>query len=178
MNISMHTMSVDSFVPMLESLSAILDKGEAHAKAAKLDLVNARLAPDMYTLAQQVQIACSNARDGAGRLAGQKPPRSQDDERSIAELKALIAKTVAYFRGLPASAFEGAEERDCSIPMPNNPDMGFQMNGLQFLRAWALPHFYFHVVTAYDILRHNGVEIGKQDYLSQAGAFIRPTGKA
>src|ERR1041385_3859001 len=109
MNISMHTMSVDSFVPMLESLSAILDKGEAHAKAAKLDLVNARLAPDMYARARQVQIACSDARDGAGRLAGQKPPRSQDDERSIAELKALIAKTVAYLRGLPASAFRSEE---------------------------------------------------------------------
>jgi hypothetical protein len=178
MKISMHTMSVDSFVPMLESLAAILDKGAARAKSAKLDLVNARLAPDMYTLAQQVQIACSNARDGAGRLAGQKPPRFKDDEKSLAELKALIAKTVAYLKGLPATAFEGAEERDCSIPMPNNPDMAFQMNGLQFLRAWALPHFYFHLVTAYDILRHNGVEIGKQDYLSQAGAFIRPTAKA
>jgi uncharacterized protein len=91
MNISMHTMSVDSFVPMLESLSAILDKGEAHAKAAKLDLVNARLAPDMYTLAQQVQIACSNARDGAGRLAGQKPPRSGDNEKTLAELKGRSA---------------------------------------------------------------------------------------
>lgn len=178
MNISMHTMSVDSFVPMLESLSAILDKGAAHAKAAKLDLVSARLAPDMYTLAQQVQIACSNARDGAGRLAGQNPPRAKDDEKSLAELKTLITKTVAYLKSLPASAFEGAEKRDCSIPMPNNPNMGFQMNGLQFLRAWALPHFYFHLVTAYDILRHNGVEIGKQDYLSQAGAFIRPTAKA
>lgn len=178
MNISMHTMSVDSFVPMLESLAAILDKGAAHAKAAKLDLVNARLAPDMYTLAQQVQIACSNARDGAGRLAGQNLPRSKDDEKSLVELKTLIVKTVSYLKGLPASAFEGAEERDCSIPMPNNPDLAFQMNGLQFLRAWALPHFYFHLVTAYDILRHNGVEIGKQDYLSQAGAFIRPTAKA
>jgi len=178
MKISMHTMSVDSFVPMLESLSAILDKGEAHAKSDKLDLVNARLAPDMYTLAQQVQIACSNARDGAGRLAGQNPPRAKDDQKTLAELKALVAKTVAYLKGLPAAAFEGAEGRDCSIPMPNNPDLGFQMNGLQFLRAWALPDFYFHLVTAYDILRHNGVAIGKQDYLSQAGAFIRPTAKA
>ena len=166
MKISMHTMSVDSFVPMLESLSAILDKGEAHAKSDKLDLVNARLAPDMYTLAQQVQIACSNARDGAGRLAGQNPPRAKDDEKTLAELKGLVAKTVAYLKGLPAAAFEGAEERDCSIPMPNNPDLGFQMNGLQFLRAWALPHFYFHLVTAYDILRHNGVDLGKRDFLN------------
>src|SRR5215467_8231577 len=110
MNISMHTMSIDSFVPMLESLSAILDKGEAHAKGAKLDLVNARLAPDMYTLAQQVQLACSNACEGAARLVAQKPPTFADDEATIAALKTRIAKSVAYLKSLPASAFDGAEK--------------------------------------------------------------------
>ena len=174
MKISMHAMSVDSFVPMLESLSQILDKGEAHAKAAKLDLVDARLAPDMFTLKQQVQLACDNASNGAARLCGQSAPAHADDEKTIADLKARIAKTVAYLRGLPAVAFEGAEERDCSFPIPNDPKLIIAMNGLQFLRAWALPHFYFHIVTAYDILRHNGVVIGKRDYLSQVGAFIRP----
>lgn len=174
MKISMHTMAVDSFVPLLESLSQILDKGDAHAKAAKLDLVSARLAPDMFTLAQQVQLACDNASNGAARLCDQSAPAQADDEKTIADLRARIAKTVAYLRSLPAAAFEGAEERDCTIPIPNDPKLVIAMNGLQFLRAWALPHFYFHVVTAYDILRHNGVVIGKRDYLSQVGAFIRP----
>ena len=96
------------------------------------------------------------------------------DEKTIVDLKARIAKTVAYLRSLPAAAFEGAEDRDCTIPIPNDPKLVIAMNGLQFLRCWALPHFYFHVVTAYDILRHNGVVIGKQDYLSQVGAFVRP----
>lgn len=174
MKISMHATAVDSFVPMLESLSQILDKSDAHAKAAKLDLVNARLAPDMYTLAQQVRLACDNASNGAARLCGQSAPARADDEKTIADLKARIAKTVAYLRSLPAEAFEGAEDRDCNIPIPNDPKLVIAMNGVQFLRCWALPHFYFHVVTAYDILRHNGVVIGKRDYLSQVGAFIRP----
>jgi hypothetical protein len=174
MTISMHVMSVGSFVPMLESLSAILDKAEAHAKATKLDLVDTRLAPDMLTLAKQVQLACDNACNGAARLSAQMPPMFEDDETTIADLKARIAKSIAYLRGLPATSFDGAEDRDCTFPMPNNPKLAFGMNGLDFLRAWALPHFYFHVVTAYDILRHNGVAIGKPDYLSQVGAFVRP----
>jgi len=174
MNISMHTMSVDTFVPMLESLSAILDKGAAHAKSAKLDLVNARLAPDMFTLAQQVQLACDNACESAARLSAQKPATFANDETTIADLKERIAKAVAYLKNLPASAFSGAEERDCTIPIPNDAKMVIAMNGVQYLRAWALPHFYFHVVTAYDILRHEGVVIGKRDYLSQVGQFVRP----
>jgi hypothetical protein len=93
---------------------------------------------------------------------------------TIADLKARIAKAVAYLKSLPASAFNGAEERDCTIPIPNDAKLVIAMNGLQFLRAWALPHFYFHVVTAYDILRHEGVVIGKRDYLFQVGQFVRP----
>jgi hypothetical protein len=173
MNISMHTMAVESFVPMLESLSAILDKGEPLAKAKKLALVGARLAPDMFTLAQQVQLACDNACNGAARLSGQKPVEFENDETTIAALKTRIAKAVSYLKALPAASFDGAEERDCTIPIPNDLKLVIAMNGLQFLRAWALPHFYFHVVTAYDILRHNGVVIGKRDYLSQVGAFMR-----
>jgi hypothetical protein len=172
MKISMRTMAVDSFVPMLESLSAILDRGAAHAKDKKLDLVNARLAPDMYTLTRQVQLACDHAKGGVARLMGQEPPRCEDNEKSMADLKERIAKTVDHVKSAEPAAFEGAEDRDCSIPIAN--DMVIAMNGLQFLRAWALPHFYFHLVTAYDILRHHGVVIGKQDYLSQVGAFIRP----
>ncbi len=172
MKISMHTMAVDTFVPMLESLSQILDKGEAHAKANKLDLVNAKLAPDMYTLARQVQLACDHASNGTARLAGQEASARADDEKTVADLKARIAKTIAFVRALPVSAFEGAEERDCIIAIPNTAKMVIAMNGLQFLRAWALPHFYFHLVTAYDILRHNGVEIGKRDFLAHVGPYI------
>jgi|SRR5215813_3367207 len=168
----MHTMAIDSFVPMLESLSAILDKGAAHAKSTGLELVSARLAPDMFTLVQQVQLACDHARDSVSRLTGKEPPRVENSERSLDDLKARIANTITCLNSIEARAFEGAEDRDCSIPIPNN--LVISMNGLQFLRVWALPHFYFHVVTAYDILRHHRVVIGKQDYLSQVGSFIRP----
>jgi len=172
MNISMQTMTVDSFVPMLESLATLLDKGAAHAKEHNLDLVNARLAPDMYTLAQQVQIACDNALDGVSRLTGKEPRSPERKETTLEGLKQRIANTVAQLKGVAAGAFEGAEERDCSIPIPDNRVIA--LDGVQFLRAWALPHFYFHVVTAYDILRHCGVAIGKKDYLSQIAHFIQP----
>ena len=168
----MHTMAVDSFVPMLKSLSAILDKGEACAKTTKLDLVNARLAPDMFTLAQQVQLACDHARDGVARLTGRNPAPVDNLRKSFDDLRERIANAVEYLELSEVAAFDGAEDRDCSIPLPNNTVI--YMNGLQFLRAWALPHFYFHVVTAYDILRHKKVVIGKQDYLSQVRGFIAP----
>lgn len=171
MKISMHTMAVDSFVPMLKSLSAILDKGVAYTKTSKLDLVNARLAPDMFTLAQQVELACDHARDGVARLTGRNPSPVENHDKSLDDLKDRIANAVEYLKLYEVGTFDGAEDRDCSIPLPNNRVI--DMNGLQFLRAWALPHFYFHVVTAYDILRHKRVVIGKQDYLSQVGSFIR-----
>ena len=170
--ITMHTMAVDSFAPMLESLSACLDKGEAHARAKGLDLITARLAPDMFTLAQQVQQACHAAADCISRLTGRGAAAMAAPETTHAGLKAQIARTVAALRSVPEPAFAGAEARDCSIEIPG--DLVIVMDGLQLLRAWSLPHFYFHVVTAYDILRHHGVEIGKKDYVSQVGSFIRP----
>jgi hypothetical protein len=160
---------------MLQSLSNMLDKGAEHARARKSDpaaLVNARLAPEMYTLAQQVQIACDQAKDATARLTGQNAPQFENDEKTIEELKARIAKTIDYLQSVRAAAFEGAEDRKIIIPIPEN-SMEFEMNGLQFLRDWALPHFYFHVVTAYGILRHNGVDIGKRDYMSQVGGYLR-----
>jgi hypothetical protein len=172
MQLTMRDMSVDSFVPMLESLSAVLDKGAAHATSAGLDLLNARLAPDMFTLAQQIQQACHYAKDCTARLTGQGRTAMEDAETSFAGLTAQIARTVDFVRRVDSAAFAGAEERDCSIEIPNK--LVIQMNGIQLLRAWSLPHFYFHVVTAYDILRHKGVQIGKQDYLSQVGSFIHP----
>jgi hypothetical protein len=173
--ITLHSIAPETFVPMLKSLSNILDKGAEHARASKSDpaaLVSARLAPDMYTLAQQVQLACDQATDATARLTGQDAPQFENIEKTIDELKARIAKTIDYVQSVRATAFEGAEDRKIIIPIPEN-NMEFEMNGLQFLRDWALPHFYFHVVTAYDILRHSGVDIGKRDYMSHVGGYIR-----
>jgi len=167
-------MAIDTFVPMLRSLSKIFDKAIAHAKTKSFDnavLANARLAPDMFPLIKQVQIACDTAKNGTARLLGQEPPKFADNEQTLEELKARIEKTIDYLEKADRSALKGAEERDIRIPLPK--DLLLEMTGLQYLRDWALPHFYFHVVTAYDILRHNGVEIGKFDYLSHAGSAIR-----
>jgi uncharacterized protein len=174
MKISVYTIAIETFVPMLASLSKVLDQGAQHASARNFDsavLVNARLAPDMFPLVKQVQIACDHAKNTAARLMGQEPPRFEDNEQTLDQLKARIAKTIDYLQSAPAAAFEGAEDRDIKLPLPNNARL--QMTGLQFLRDWALPHFYFHVVTAFDILRHNGVNIGKRDYLSHIGGAIR-----
>jgi|HubBroStandDraft_1064217.scaffolds.fasta_scaffold18422_2 hypothetical protein len=179
MTISMHALAVETFVPMLRSLSNILDKAAQYASAKKFDsavLVTARLAPDMFPLSRQVQIACDHAKNAAARLTGQEPPRFADEEQTLDELKARVARTVDYVESVRPAAFQGAEDRDIKIALPNN--LRLEMKGLQFLRDWALPHFYFHLVTAYDILRHNGVEIGKRDYLSHAGASVRPAPQA
>jgi uncharacterized protein len=175
MKISMQNMAIDSFAPVLQSLSRILDKAAAHETAAKIDLANARLAPDMYTLAQQVRIACVQARDCVARLTGKKPPApspAEHDEQTISDLKTRIANTIITLASAEAADFEGSEDRDCNIEIPNGGGV-IVMNGLQYLRSWALPHFYFHVVTAYDILRHHGVVLGKKDYMGHVGAFIR-----
>jgi len=167
MRISVYSMSVEAFVPMLEGLSKVLDKAAQHATAKKFDpavLVQARLAPDMFPLVKQVQIACDFAKNSTGRLTGKEAPRFEDNEQSIEELKARVAKTLDYVKGVRADQFEGAEERDIRIPLPNGQTLEFK--GLAYLRSWALPNFYFHLVTAYDILRHNGVELGKRDYLN------------
>jgi hypothetical protein len=179
MKISMQNMAIDSFAPVLQSLSKILDKGAAQGTATKIDLANARLAPDMYTLAQQVRIACVQARDCVARLTGKElslraPSAVEKDEQTFGDLKARIAETIETLEGAKAAEFEGSEDRNCSVQIPNGGGV-IVMNGLQYLRSWALPHFYFHVVTAYDILRHHGVELGKRDYMRHVGAFIRPS---
>ena len=168
MKISMYAMTVETFVPTLGALGKMLDKAAQHAAARKFDpavLVQARLAPDMFPLVKQVQIACDFAKNSTARLAGQDPPRFEDNEQTIDELKARIARTLDYVRGVKASAFEGAEDRDIKIPLPNGPALEFK--GLNFLREWSLPNFYFHAVTAYALLRHNGVDVGKRDWLGQ-----------
>jgi uncharacterized protein len=165
MKINMHTMTVDSAVTALRTLSELLDKGLAHATAKKFDasvLANARLAPDMLPLTKQVQIACDMVKNGSARLAGVEAPKFADDEQTIEELKARIAKTIDYIASLPANAFEGSEDRDIKIPLR---DRTLEMKGLPFLQKWVIPNFWFHVVTTYALLRHNGVEVGKRDFL-------------
>ena len=178
MKISMHSMAIETFVPMLRSMAEVLDKGLDFAKAKKIDpekLANARLAPDMFTLIQQVQQATNHAKDSTARLTGTEAPKFDDNEKTLDDLKARIAKVIAHLGAVPASAFEGAEDREVKIPVPNVG--AIEMNGLQYMRDWAIPHFYFHVVTGYDILRNAGVQIGKRDYLSNIGKYIRPLPK-
>jgi uncharacterized protein len=165
MKISMHNILVEQSARMLANTIKLLDKGVAYAEAKKFDpsvLVNSRLAPDMLPLARQVQIASDMVKNGVARLAGQDPPRYEDIEQTIDELKARLAKTIDYIKSVPASAFEGAEERDIKIPLR---DRTLEFKGLEYLRAFVLPNFYFHVSMIYALLRHNGVDLGKRDFI-------------
>ena len=168
MKISVHAMSVDVFTHALGNLSALLEKAVANARERKFEpavLLGARLAPDMFPLTRQVQIACDVAKNSVARLAAQEPPRFPDTEASFEELHARIARTIDYLRGVPASALEGAETRDIKLP---SGDRTLEFKGLEFLERWAIPNVFFHITTAYAILRHNGVDIGKRDFLGNA----------
>ena len=163
---AMYDASVPVFVHFLKSLSAILKKAEAHAAARKIApevLVNYRLAPDMYPLSRQVQIASDAAKGAGARLSGTAVPSYADDEKSFEELQARIAKTIAFLEGLPKEQFEGAETRAVSLKAGGR-EMNFA--GAAYLETWAKPNFYFHLTTAYAILRHAGVELGKPDFLA------------
>jgi hypothetical protein len=165
MKISMYSMSVETFLPMLGTLSSLLDKGLKYAGEKKFEpsvLVNARLAPDMLPLSRQIQIACDMAKNGSSRLAGQEAPRFEDNETTLEELIARVARTIDHLKSIPPDAIDGSDDRDIKIPMR---DRTLEMKGLPFLKTWALPNFYFHVVMTYAILRHNGIEIGKRDFL-------------
>lgn len=167
MTISLYDTSVPVIGQMLGALSDLLDKGEAHAKAKNFDagnLLNSRLAPDMFVLTRQVQIACDNAKGGIGRIAGVDIPKFEDTESSIADLKARIAKTLEFVNSIPRAKIDGQEARDIVIPMR---DRSLQMKGQQYLLHWVLPNFFFHVTTAYNLLRHSGVEVGKMNYLGK-----------
>jgi uncharacterized protein len=165
MKISVPALTVDIFTHTLGNLSAILEKGTALAAHKKFDssiLVAARLAPDMLPLSKQVQIACDTAKKGAARLAGVDAPPFEDNEKTIEELRTRIARTIDFLKSLPPGAFEGCEDRDIKVPAG---DRTLEFKGLSYLQRWILPNLFFHVTTAYNILRHNGVEIGKRDYL-------------
>jgi hypothetical protein len=178
MTAMLYAFSVQTFVDMLTDLLGVFDKAVAHIEAKKLDpesFLTARLAPDMFTLIQQVQVATFQAKASVAYLAGKEPPPFDGNEKTFEDLKAQIKKTIDYVKSVPESALAGGETRAIRWPLPG--DMAFEGTGLQLLKDWALPHFYFHVTTAYDILRHKGVEIGKLDYLAHIGPLMRQTAK-
>ena len=165
MTISMYQASVPRFANILKNLSAILDKAQAHAEARKIDpaaLTNFRLYPDMLPMKRQVQIACDTAKGAVARLAGVEVPKHDDTEESFADLKGRIAKTIELIQSFKPPQIDGSEDKNIHLKLGQR-EVDFK--GMQYLLGHALPNFYFHVTTAYDILRHNGVEIGKRDYI-------------
>ena len=165
MTISMYQASAPRFVNTLKNLSAILDKAQAHVDAKKLDaaaLTAYRLYPDMFALTRQVQIACDAAKGAVARLAGVEVPKHEDTEQTLDELKARIAKTIDFIKTIRPAQLDGTEDKAIRLRLGGRE---IDFNGMQYLLGHALPNFYFHVTTAYNILRHNGVELGKMDYL-------------
>jgi uncharacterized protein len=161
----MYQASAPRFVNILKNLSAILDKAQAHAEAKKIDPIvftSSRLYPDMLTMARQVQIATDTAKGAMARLAGVDIPKYEDTEQTFAELKARIAKTIEFVNSFKPAQIEGTDAKEIVIKLGGNDT---KLTGMQYLLGHAHPNFYFHVTTAYDILRHNGVEIGKRDYI-------------
>ncbi len=167
MKISMYQASVPTFINMLNNLAAILEKAAAHAETKKIDpavLVNSRLYPDMLPLSTQVQIAADNAKGSAARLAAVEPPKYEDNETTFPELIARVQKTVSYLKTFKPEQIDGSEEKTIVLEMRTRT-LTFQ--GMPYLLNFVLPNFYFHVTTAYDILRHCGVELGKRDYIGK-----------
>ena len=165
MPLSMHSASVPVFVRMLGNLLACLDKAEAHAQARKFDTgvyLTSRLAPDMLPFTKQIQIACDAAKFGVARLAGVESPKFEDNETTLAELRERIQKTMAYVQSIPAAQIDGSDDKDVVVP---RRDGSVTLKGEFYLKHWVLPNFFFHVTTAYALLRHNGVDLGKGDYL-------------
>ena len=165
MNVTMYQASVPRFVNTLKNLSAILDKAQAHAEAKKIDplvLTASRLYPDMFALARQVQVACDTAKGAMARLAGAEIPKHEDTEKTFAELKARIDKTIAIIESFKPAQIDGTDDKDFTIKLGPRE---MQWKGMQYLLGFALPNFYFHAATAYDILRHNGVELAKRDFI-------------
>jgi len=166
MTLSMYQASIPVFKQMLGALSAVLTKAEAHAAAKKIEphaLLQARLSPDMFALLRQVQIACDFAKGVSARLAGVEVPGFEDTEETFADLQARIEKTLAFMATLEASQIDGSEERRIVTQTGTPKEKIF--SGQSYLLNYGLPHFFFHATTAYAILRHNGVEVGKKDYV-------------
>jgi hypothetical protein len=163
----MYRSSVPVFIHNLKNLSAMLKSAAKNAKARGIDpsvLLNSRLAPDMFGLIQQVQVMTDNAKGCSARLAGVEPPVFEDNETTFAELEDRIKRTLAFIKGLKAARFDGSETREIVMKIPIG---SIAFNGADYLNGWALPNFYFHYSAAYNILRHNGVPLGKRDFLGQ-----------
>jgi hypothetical protein len=168
MSISMYQASVPVFIRYLGNLRAILVKAAAHAEAKKIEpaaLTAGRLYPDMLPLTRQIQLASDMAKSAPARLSGTEPPRFEDDEASFAQLLERIDKTVSHLKTLSPAQIDGSEERPVTVNTARGP---ITLPGLPYLTQFLLPNFMFHVTTAYGILRHNGVELGKADYLGTA----------
>ncbi|MGS5089868.1 DUF1993 domain-containing protein [Hydrogenophaga sp. A37] len=166
MSITLSSASLPVFQTALSNLLHCLNKAEANAAARKFDanvLFAARLAPDMLPFAAQIRIACDAAKNGTARLAGIEAPKFDDNETTFADLKARIAKTLEWLATVPASAIDGREEADITFPIGR--DKTRTMTGEAYLKHYALPNMFFHIVTAYALLRHNGVDVGKADYM-------------
>jgi uncharacterized protein len=167
MTLSMYQASVPAFVQYLQSLSGIIDKAEAYATARKIEpavILQTRLFPDMFPLVRQVQIACDFAKGASARLAGVELPSYEDNEKTFADVKARIAKTIAFIQSIKPAQIDGSEGRDISIKIAGNP---VSFKGEPYLVQFALPNFYFHLSIAYAILRQCGVQLGKGDYMGR-----------
>ncbi|HEV7477420.1 MAG TPA: DUF1993 domain-containing protein [Burkholderiales bacterium] len=165
MSLSMYQASAPRFANTLKNLSALLDKTQAHCEAKKIDplaITSSRLFPDMFPFNRQIYIATDTAKGAVSRLAGIEIPKYEDTETTIPELKARLAKTIDFVMSVPAAKIEGSAEKDISMKIAGKDTV---LKGAQYLLGHAYPNFYFHCTTAYNILRHNGVEIGKRDFL-------------
>ena len=165
MSITMHSASVPVFLRMFGNMNVWLDKAEAHAQAKKFDTANyltARLAPDMLPFVRQIQMASDAAKFAIARLAGVEAPKFEDNETNFAELRERIAKTVAFIKTVSAEQIDGTEDKDIALP---RRDGTLVLKGEPYLKHFVLPNFYFHMTTAYALLRHNGVDLGKMDFL-------------
>jgi len=165
MSISMHSASLPIFTRMLGNMAQWLDKAEAHAQAKKFEptvYLATRLAPDMLPFVRQIQMACDAGKFGFARLAGVEAPRFEDNEASFAELRERIRKTLDFLQSVPAAQIDGTEDKDITVPRRAGPIV---LKGEFYLKHFVLPNFYFHVTTTYALLRHSGVDLGKNDYL-------------
>ncbi|MFM2109225.1 MAG: DUF1993 domain-containing protein [Gammaproteobacteria bacterium] len=165
MSLSVYATTVELFLPILTNLGNMLAKAKAHAEAKKWDagvVENLRIAPDMFPLKRQVQLATDFAKNSTARLAGIEPPKFPDEEQTLDELVARVNKTIDWLRTVTAAQLEGGLQRHIVLPLRTRT---LEMDGLPFIQRWALPNFYFHVTTTYALLREAGVEVGKQDFL-------------
>ena len=167
MPLSMYQASVPVYTRLLTALDAILDKAAAYAESKKIApdaLLTARLFPDMFTFTKQVQLATDFAKGPASRIAGIEIPKYADEEKTFEELKARIAKTLAYLKTIKPGQIDGSEDKEITFPVGGKP---MTLTGTSYLLGMAMPNFYFHLTTAYNILRHNGVELGKLDFIGK-----------